>query len=118
LDILKIESKGMGGIIELCIFVMLMCIALKVIRFRSEEVVEMFDLSEVIFNIFKAAFYSLLAWCIYIVLKKMNFPKVDVLTFLTFLLACFEAAHNFMNSIGNWLASVIAIYILQKNKYY
>lgn len=106
----------MSGIIKLCIGILVVCVILRAIKYRT-EIGEMPDFAETIFNGTKSAFYFLLAWYIYTVLKKMQFPKIDVLTFLTFLLACFEAAHNFMNSLGNWLAFMIGNFILPKSEY-
>ncbi|MBA2874298.1 hypothetical protein [Thermaerobacillus caldiproteolyticus] len=99
LDVLKIDSGIMTDVIQISVGIAIISI---IYRFVKEP--EEFIFDETILNAFKFVFYGFLATYIYLVLKNNNFPKVDVITFLTFLLACFEATHNFIISIGKWIA--------------
>ena len=107
-DIIKIGSIGTNGIIKMSIGIILFSILYRIMKY--EPPVEV-SLDEAFLIMVKFVFYSFLAGYIYLILKHNKFPEVDVLTFLTFLLACFEATHNFIISIGNWIASIIRLIV-------
>lgn len=110
-EILKLNSnKPMNSIIGICLVIILVSIIYRVFMYKENldnEKIPKQD--EEILIMFKFLFYSLLAAYIYVTFKRANFPDIDVLTFFTFLLACFEATHNFIISIGKWISSGIAL---------
>ena len=67
---------------------------------------------ETIFALVKTIGYGSLAVVIY----KATFSKgeIDILTFFTYLLSCFETAHNFSNSVVKFVALVLNL-IFNKN---
>lgn len=105
-DILKIKSTGMVGVVKLNFVIIGLSIIYRIVKYKTNKI-ETDNLDENVLNLFKCAFYGLLAWFIYEVYRKLKFPQIDVLTFFTFLLACFEATHNFINTIGDWIALII-----------
>lgn len=70
---------------------------------------------ETLFALVKTVGYGLLA----IVIYKATFSKgeIEILTFFTYLLACFETAHNFSNSVIKWIVATIKI-LFKKNIYF
>lgn len=70
---------------------------------------------ETLFALVKTVGYGLLA----IVIYKSTFVKneIDILTFFTYLLACFETAHNFSNSVIKWIAATIKIFFHKNNEF-
>lgn len=59
---------------------------------------------EGIINLIKSIGYGALAAFIYINVTNSGASKVDILTFFTFLLATFEAAHTFILTLGASIA--------------
>lgn len=67
------------------------------------------QIDEFLINFLKFLGYGLLAGYIYSEVLNNQVEQIDVLTFFTFLLACFEATHNFMLTIGAGFATLIRI---------
>ena len=67
------------------------------------------SLIESVFAAVKAAGYAILAFYIFKITKDAG--QIDVLTFFTYILACFEATHNLCNSLGKWIAAVIKLLV-------
>lgn len=109
LETLKISTEHMqfiNNIMYLLCFVSLIYFIF--MKFESSTV-------ETLFALVKTVGYGLLAIIIY----KATFAKneIDILTFFTYLLACFETAHNFSNSVSKWIAAVIKIFFHKNNEF-
>lgn len=96
LDILKIQSIIMNGIIKLCVFIILISFIYRIFKYKYDSKYVDISTDEMFINLLKFTGYFLLAGYIYIIMRKNEFPEIDVLTFFTFMLACFEATHNFI----------------------
>lgn len=64
---------------------------------------------ESIINCIKLIGYGFLAVYIYVRVSTSDVAQIDVLTFFTFLLAAFEATHNFMLTIGAYIGAGLRI---------
>lgn len=65
------------------------------------------DISKYVVPMFKCMGYGLLAWFIFSHIKELE--QVDVLTYFTFTLACFETADNFVNSFGTLIIALLKV---------
>lgn len=105
-DLLKIDSSLSTEVIKICIGIFVISIIFRIVRpDRFEE----FKFDEQLLNSFKFIGYGLLAGYIYFIIKTNNFEEIDILTFFTFLLACFEATHNLILTLGVWLSAFVRL---------
>lgn len=117
-DLMMMDSNITTDVLKVCVGIIIISI---IIRMANPSLLGEIQPDEFILNLFKFIGYGFLAGYIYLIIMGNDFEKIDVLTFFTFLLACFEATHNFMLTIGTWIASFIRLcyYALFKpDKYY
>lgn len=85
------------------IFKLMICIFILSVLYYSFIDFEQDSIIDNINMCLKIAGYGLLAFFIYKYSKENS--TMDVLTFFTYMLACFETVHNLCNVLGKWLAS-------------
>lgn len=101
-DILQINAELITDSFET-----ILALNIFLIIFKSLREQDVLKAEEVAINVFKLFGYGLLAIYIYINVSNGANSTIDVLTFFTFLLAVFEASHNFLNTVGVIIASFV-----------
>ena len=90
-DMLKIDLSWMTDYFEITIAFFMISVLMKVIL--SQKKPDVSDAGDLVFSVLKFIGYGFLAGFIYFYSIEQGIKEVDVLTFFTFVLATFEAAH-------------------------
>lgn len=106
MEIIKVDSTLMELIKDISIFIG----AISVIYHMLNEP-EFENFINIIFGLFKFIGYGALAMLIYSIGSKND--TIDVMSFFTYVLACFEAAHIFSIVMAKVIAGIIkGVFIL------
>lgn len=97
----------MNDVIKGCAFITLLSFITRIFKYKLVSEHSTVFTDEMFINIIKATGYFLLAGYIYLIMRKNDFPEIDVLTFLTFMLSCFEATHNFITGFVDGVSYII-----------
>lgn len=105
-DMLKIDLSWMTDYFEITIAFFMMSVLMKVIL--SQKNPDISDAGDLVFSVLKFIGYGFLAGSIYFYCIKQGIKEVDVLTFFTFVLATFEAAHCLSIIVSALIKSLMA----------
>ncbi|WP_432702225.1 hypothetical protein [Lysinibacillus sphaericus] len=109
IDVMQIDAKFLLEFIKpFAVIVLIIGLLFKYVFYNSFDTE---DASDILVNFVKMSVYGCLAGYIYIKVKNSGATEIDVLTFFTFLLACLESMHCFLNSIGTMFVGVLKTFI-------
>ncbi|KGR89157.1 hypothetical protein [Lysinibacillus odysseyi] len=106
-DVMQIDAVYLLGFIKPMGLILMIGILFKFINYK------VFDLEagDIVVNFIKMTAYGSLGVYIYYNVKISGATEIDVLTFFTFLLACLESMHCFLNSIGAYFVAFLRVFI-------